>query len=73
MFVGVISFGDSLCYAGPCSSSLSLVLCFLGCLGCLEGGCPVVMSLFLLICLVLHICIPCLLSFILCAGFRWAG
>ena len=28
MFVGVISFGENLCYTGPCLSSLSLVGAF---------------------------------------------
>ena len=40
MFVGVISFGGSLCFTGPCSSSLALVGVF-GLLRCLGsfGGC----------------------------------
>lgn len=33
MLVRVISFRRNLCYTGPCSSSLALVLCFLGGLG----------------------------------------
>jgi hypothetical protein len=53
VFVGVFSFGSNLCYTGPYSSSLALLVFFgvLRCLGCLEGACPVAMSLFLLFCL----------------------
>jgi len=53
VFVGVISFGDCLCYTGPCSSSLALVCVFwlLRCLRCLAGAGAVELSLFLLICL----------------------
>ena len=36
MLVEVISFRSNLCYTGPCSSSLTLVLCFLGGLGVYE-------------------------------------
>ena len=41
MFFGVISFGGSLWFMGPCSLSLTLfcVFGFLRFLGCLEGVC----------------------------------
>jgi hypothetical protein len=53
VLIWAISFGGSLCYTGPCSSSLALVCVFglLRCLRCLEGAYPVELSLFLLICL----------------------
>ena len=74
--LGCFSFGDSLCFTGPCSSSLALGTTFLlfRCVGCLEGACPVVFEPFP--CDWLAVCtnrISCLSSYILCAGVRWAG
>ena len=43
------------------------------CLRSLEGACHVVLSLFLLICLLFKLRMPYLSSYILDAGFRWAG
>jgi len=51
-------------------------LCFLGGLGVyevLEGARHVVLSLFVVICLLFKLRMPCLSSYILCAGFRWAS
>jgi len=42
------------------------------CFRSLEGACHVVLSLFLLICLLFKHRTPCLSSYILCAGFQWA-
>jgi hypothetical protein len=71
----VISSGGCRCYSGPCSSSLALVWVlevvkvfrvFGGCV----SGCG---ELFPFDLFVVYLCMPCLLSYILCAGFRWAG
>ena len=62
MLNGVFFFGGSLCYMGPCSSSLAHV-CIFGVLRCLEGACLVEPSLFLLICLLLAP--PYIMSFVL--------
>jgi hypothetical protein len=43
------------------------------CLWSLEGACHIELSLYLLICLLSKLRIPRLSSYILCAGFRWAG
>jgi hypothetical protein len=73
VFVGVISLGGSLCYAGPCSSSLALICViwvvkvfrvFGGCVSRCDEPFP-------LICCLQHR-LSCLLSYILCAGFLWA-
>ena len=63
--LGVICFGDFLCYTDLCSSSLALVYVFwlLRCLGCLAGAGAVELSLFLLICLLFAP--PHVMSFVL--------
>jgi len=43
------------------------------CLRSLEGTGHVVLSFFLVIRLLFKVRMPCLSSYILCAGFRWAG
>jgi len=72
--LGLFSFGGSLCYSGPWSSTLALVCFFFG-LFRVFGGCVfVARSLFLFFLLV--VCtnrILCLSSFLLCASVRWAG
>ena len=62
MLVGVISFGSNICYTGPCSSSLALVCAFYGwfrCFRSLEGVSPIALSLFLWICMLLNLRMPC--------------
>jgi len=56
VFVGVISSRSNLCYTGQCLSSLAPV-CASGWFRCfliLEGACHVVLSLFLLFCLLFN-------------------
>ena len=69
----MIPQGGRLCDSGLFLLSLTLVCAFgwFRCLQSLKGACLVVLSLFLLICLLFELRMPCLSSYILCASFRW--
>lgn len=71
----VISFGGSICYSGPCSSSLALVCDFwvvkvFKVVGGSVSRCSEPFPFDLFGCL--HHRISCRLSYFLCAGLRWA-
>jgi hypothetical protein len=76
VLVGVISFRSNLCYTGPLFVVTSSGLCLFGwfrCFRSLVGVYPIVSSLFLWICFVVYSSHARLSSYILFAGFRWAG